>query len=145
MGALQPRRVAVDAPLTQKPQETSMPTNQETFNTVVEHLRRQGRQSIRGHSCLYRGPEGTKCAAGWLIPDDLYQPEMEGTLVGAGAGRNGDERPETLNAVSRVLRELGHDLELVRHLQSIHDVGTPDEWERRFCDLAQTFNVVYTP
>jgi hypothetical protein len=124
----------------------NMVSLQNTFNTVVEHLRRQGRQSIRGHSCLYRGPEGRKCAAGWLIPDDLYEPEMEGTLVSTGTlDSNGDERPDTLNAVSRVLRELGHDLELVRHLQSVHDAGTPDEWERRFCDLSQTFELVYTP
>lgn len=27
--------------------------------------------------CLYRGPNGNKCAVGHLIPDDKYVPEME--------------------------------------------------------------------
>jgi hypothetical protein len=29
------------------------------------------------HRCLYRGPNGEKCAAGTLIPDDLYNPLMD--------------------------------------------------------------------
>jgi hypothetical protein len=28
-------------------------------------------------NCLYRGDQGTKCAIGCLIPDDVYKPEME--------------------------------------------------------------------
>lgn len=27
--------------------------------------------------CAYRGEEGTKCAIGFLIPDELYTPHME--------------------------------------------------------------------
>jgi len=29
------------------------------------------------HTCLYRGPENTRCAIGLLIPDDMYLPNME--------------------------------------------------------------------
>jgi hypothetical protein len=29
-------------------------------------------------NCVYRGPEGVKCAVGHIIDDEYYQPEMEG-------------------------------------------------------------------
>lgn len=54
-------------------------TRQEAFDRVVRGLAAQGWErsvSERG-TCLYRGPEGRKCAAGHLIPDDLYDPAME--------------------------------------------------------------------
>jgi hypothetical protein len=28
--------------------------------------------------CLYRNGKGRRCAAGWLIPDNLYDPKFEG-------------------------------------------------------------------
>lgn len=31
--------------------------------------------------CLYRGPNGTKCGVGILIPDDIYLPNIEGEGV----------------------------------------------------------------
>ena len=39
-------------------------------------------QALRGKTetdkrCMYRGPNGTKCAVGCLIPDEMYLPEME--------------------------------------------------------------------
>lgn len=32
--------------------------------------------------CLYRGPDGTRCAIGWLIPEDKYSPDIEGKFIG---------------------------------------------------------------
>ncbi len=32
-------------------------------------------------SCLYRGPNGSKCAAGFLIKDEYYHEGMEGSSV----------------------------------------------------------------
>jgi hypothetical protein len=53
-------------------------TQQEAFDKVVINLRRQDKPSIddKGH-CLFRGPNGTKCAVGWLIPDEEYKPEFD--------------------------------------------------------------------
>jgi hypothetical protein len=58
---------------------------QEIFDKVATHLITQGVQAKiitdhgTGHtSCVYRGPNGTMCAAGCLIPDDEYKPEFEG-------------------------------------------------------------------
>lgn len=55
--------------------------NQEFFDKTMEHLRKQGVPSARGASCLYRGPEGTRCAIGFHIPDDMYNLRMEGVGV----------------------------------------------------------------
>lgn len=54
---------------------------QEAFDIVVRGLASQGwKQSRRGTrgSCVYRSPDGLKCAAGWLIPDEKYDSDMEG-------------------------------------------------------------------
>jgi hypothetical protein len=47
-------------------------TKQEIFDKVAAHLLTQRRQSVNDCSgaCVYRSPEGLKCAAGCLIPDD---------------------------------------------------------------------------
>ena len=56
--------------------------NQEFFDKTLAHLKQQGVRSAQGASCLYRGPDGTKCAIGFHIPDELYESEMEGKGVG---------------------------------------------------------------
>lgn len=58
---------------------------QEIFDTVFTKLYEQGKQSVDPelpHTCMYRGPDGMKCAAGFLIPDELYRPEMENISIG---------------------------------------------------------------
>jgi hypothetical protein len=55
------------------------PTAQEIFDIAVSGVINQGRPSLSDSgSCSYRGTDGTKCAAGFLIPDDVYKPSMEG-------------------------------------------------------------------
>ncbi len=57
-------------------------TEQEIFDTVAIHLIKQGKQSADAFgNCLYRGPEGLKCAVGCLIPDEVYQRNMECRVV----------------------------------------------------------------
>lgn len=56
-----------------------MNNTQEAFNRAVAGVIKQGRPSVDAAGrCLYRGPDGLRCAVGWLIPDELYEPEMEG-------------------------------------------------------------------
>jgi len=38
--------------------------------------------------CVYRGENGMKCAAGILIPDDQYNPKMEGLFWETLVSRN---------------------------------------------------------
>jgi hypothetical protein len=56
-------------------------TEQEIFDTVVRHLKKQGRRAVDRGQCVYRHPEGLKCAVGCLISDAEYYPRMEGQPV----------------------------------------------------------------
>lgn len=76
-------------------------TVQEVFDAVWQAFVVEGRpfavspdKNEHGvYPCLYRGPNGTKCAIGLIIPDEEYDPEFE------------NERANT------VLRKLGYDFE----------------------------------
>ncbi len=91
---------------------------QEIFDTVATHLLRQGRRSMFEDSpsvCAYRGAGGTKCAVGVLIPDELYNPEMEmRTIYGLV------ENPTKRQACS-LPDWMEDNLELLANLQSVHD------------------------
>lgn len=53
---------------------------QTVVDKVLKHLWDQGECSRDPfiNACAYRGRNGTKCAIGILIPDEIYLPEMEG-------------------------------------------------------------------
>lgn len=61
-----------------------MKTLKEAFETMAEHLMTQGKKcedpsrlvSTPGR-CLYRGPDGMKCAIGILIDDNEYHISLE--------------------------------------------------------------------
>ena len=52
----------------------------QVFNQAKEHLLKQIKKSESGgyrSFCMYRGPDGLKCAAGCFIADDEYDEGME--------------------------------------------------------------------
>lgn len=51
--------------------------NQEAFDKAVSGVIKQGSKSFTSNGCKYRGPNGLKCAVGHLIPNDIYEPDME--------------------------------------------------------------------
>ena len=108
--------------------------NQEFFDKTMEHLRKQGVPSARGASCLYRGPEGTRCAIGFHIPDELYKPEMEGKGVGNLLGHHPELRP-LFKGVSE---------ELMEELQLLHDndLGT-SYFEEQVEKIANRYHLTY--
>lgn len=54
---------------------------QEAFDIAVKGVTAQGCASYdQGIGCLYWGPNGTKCAVGFLIPDELYSPNLENKI-----------------------------------------------------------------
>lgn len=62
-----------------------MKTHQEAFNEVMNHLKQQGVYATMpapnapfSHKCVYRSDTGLKCAIGALIPDECYDPSLEG-------------------------------------------------------------------
>ena len=92
-------------------------TNQELFDTVVNHLVAQGRPAMDNSSgdCFYRDGLGRKCAIGCLIPDDKYHTGMEGRAV--------ISCPDVAGAAGLALDQL----DLARALQTVHDVWDPGE------------------
>lgn len=54
-------------------------TRQEIFDKVWAGLKGQGfeRSITEEGICVYRGPNGTKCAAGHVLPDEEYDPEYD--------------------------------------------------------------------
>lgn len=106
-------------------------TKQQTFDTVVKHLRKQKRKATHGSACRYRTDSGLKCAAGCLIPDDKYYRVAE--------GRAADSAPN-----AAILIEEGHDVPLVQSLQSVHDVHSLDQWEAALAGVAKDYGLTYS-
>lgn len=100
-------------------------TRQESFNHICRNLIAATRPSvyrddtIEETRCQYRGEDGAKCAVGWLIPDDLYHPHMEGKSV----LRLFADHPE-LRKEPTLKEWTSH---LLCDLQQIHD-GAAVEW-----------------
>lgn len=110
-------------------------TAQEIFDKIVSHLRTQNAVSVRSDGgCAYRSGDGEKkCAVGCLIPDDVYDPRMEGFMA---------------SVVVRDYKELAHlrgHQDLLESMQMIHDHVSLDRWEDRFKIEAMDHNLTYTP
>jgi hypothetical protein len=105
---------------------------QETFDTVVGGLRKQGCKSLIGNACKFRGENGTKCAIGQILPDDLYNPLMD----------NPSDDGIKYNAWDIIIT-LGHDYNLCVALQNIHDICHVADWELKWKELAKRCNLNY--
>ena len=105
---------------------------QTTFDRVVSHLRRQNARAMGAYGlCRYRAANGRRCAVGCLIPDDKYSPSLEGQSLDL----------ESAGELRRVLEEEGHDVNLVRQLQVIHDTVLIHHWETEFEKLAARYKL----
>lgn len=98
-------------------------TKQETFNLVVKGLAAQGFERAKGpykdSSCMYRDDKGRKCAVGQLVPDEIYDPEME---VMGSIGWLSIHNPLYHWYVDSGL--VDHDEDLLINLQAAHDGAT---------------------
>ena len=113
-------------------------TAQEIFDVSTKALIEQGFPSYDpdyGGTCYYRGPNGTKCAIGHLIPDDKYDPDFEGQ----------NATPEICRA-ARI--EFLANTTLAGGLQEAHDVwigalgGTNIPcWANRLREIAKDYNL----
>jgi len=93
---------------------------QELFNYIVEAIVKQGRPSVGDNDrCLYRGPDGLKCAAGHVIPDSMYSEAMENQGIVGVAEAN-------LLPVS-----LSTHIDLITRLQYLHDKSGPCDGDGR--------------
>lgn len=105
---------------------------QDIFNTVATHLLTQNRRAMGPtsdsamYACVYRGPDGLKCAAGVLIKDEHYKPELENNNV------HSEIVKEALTA------SLGEGLEFgfINALQIVHDSYNPCDWPVQLQEFA---------
>ena len=107
-------------------------TDQEAFETMVRHLRKQGRTSVNARgACAYRGPKGLRCAVGCLIPDDQYKRSFEG---------------ETAECIAKKVPALS-DIEpgILSEMQSIHDDCDVSQWEEGFKGVARYCKLTLPP
>lgn len=91
-------------------------TDQEVFDTVAKHLLTQKRKSVDRGRCLYKSNDGAMCAVGCLIPESMYQREMEGHHVEDAV-------------VGKTLSLLGINIHLAQKLQGVHDQYDAEQWK----------------
>lgn len=107
---------------------------QEIFDTVAKHLFTQGVQSIEEDTgrCLYRGPNGTMCAAGALISDELYVPEIEGYGVWTLCDDPLDRHTDKFDGFV-IPTWMKEHAGLVSALQGVHDAESNWESTENMC------------
>jgi hypothetical protein len=100
-------------------------TNQEAFSKVKAGVNAQGGPAYNGYKCVYRAPDGKKCAAGQLIPDDEYTESLEGSSV------------VELDTENRLPPSLaGINIDLLRKMQMAHDCAS----ELKYPEFLLLFN-----
>lgn len=112
-----------------------MRSDQEIFNIVAHHLLSQRVKALRNGRCVYHGPDGTQCAVGCLIPNELYEEWMEGHDV--SYQRLADGEYSIVVAAHCEVRQLS----LLRILQGVHDNNEPIYWRGALKHVAKSFNL----
>lgn len=91
-------------------------TRQEIFDLAWNGLKAQGFRRAYGGigvGCLYRGPDGMKCAIGHCIADERYDPEMD--MCGQRS------------LAFRAAGVASEDYDFAIELQTVHDCGRRPE------------------
>lgn len=107
------------------------------FNRVANHLLTQNAKAMRARYhedgerysadiCAYRADDGKKCAVGCLIPDYLYDSNIEAMSCSAGRVRDILE----FSGVST------DKIKLLESLQYIHDNDEVREWPKELEKVA---------
>lgn len=113
--------------------------NQEAFDKAAHHLLTQMERAANSdHVCYYRTEDQTKaCAIGGLIPDNLYDPEIDNNHTDASVGLE-----DLLANYSQIAGLFIHcDEDFLADLQGLHDAYEPHEWNQRLYDLAQEWDL----
>jgi len=113
-------------------------TMQETFDKVATHLLTQNKKSgvtiETRFNCMYRGPNGLMCAIGCLIPDELYDSEMD-----CGDGMTADTLLETYFPLKQIFRNL--PLGFLKDLQALHDFYPEYKWREQLVEFAAKYKL----
>jgi hypothetical protein len=107
---------------------------EQLLKDVVDHLVEQAEQAIirkgtGAEMCSYRAVRDgkvLKCAIGALIPNELYEPSMEGKSV----GQVFQQYPKVEAHFAATYGSIsGNDLDFLQHVQRLHD-GHWGDWSR---------------
>lgn len=102
---------------------------QETFDRVLDHLRKQGEPAVNNMGfCRYRTEDGRKCAIGALIPDELYQ---------AGIENHTAEAPIVIDKIPGAA--VWEDGAYLKALQKIHDEAERDGGSEEFLSFVEEY------
>lgn len=124
-----------------------MLTNQEIFDKVAKHLLTQNKKSVisfpdESVCCVYRNPEGLRCAIGCLIPDEKYEtyfenrPADDDAILAACGLEDGNE--------DILIRDLDFITQLLLALQRVHDRYDPSRWKEELIEVAKNFGLNYS-
>lgn len=110
-----------------------MLSKQEIFDKVEQHLLSQGKKAkeIMTGKCKYKTLDNLKCAVGCLIPDELYDPQIEGNKVSL----------DPTIPIGQILFKAGippndGTIEfMLDDLQRTHDFYSVEEWPTRLKEL----------
>lgn len=113
---------------------------QEVFDTVAEHLAKQGKAARKDndadipYQCMYRAPDGSKCAVGILIPDHVYTDAIEGETA----------QDRCVINLLPFLTTSGDEYWL-SELQGLHDADLASaglsQWARSMAQLAKEYSL----
>ena len=98
-------------------------TNQEAFDNAVTALFKQGQCSVAHGSvgqirCMYRGFNDSKCVVGGILPDELYDPEMDTEDTSTDIAVIIERYPEVKDYFE------GISVDMLADMQAVHDSGT---------------------
>ena len=105
------------------------PTAQDVFDTAALGMLTQGAKSIAtdGYQCVYRGENGRKCGAGFVLTDE-EAAKADANEVDAG-----------IHAVCPP--RLKKHVDLLSDIQSCHDGYGVREWPRRLRVIASKYQL----
>jgi hypothetical protein len=122
-------------------------TKQEIFDRAVQQVKTQGQPSavmrLSTTRCLYRGPNGLKCAAGALIADEHYTtgldvgsvsccaPDVSDALIASGVP--GSEIGDLVYEL-----QCAHDNEARQGIRSDRTQETLNKWRDHFDHSVRT-------
>ena len=109
---------------------------QYTFDQVAAHLIQQNERSINNWICAYRGTGGLRCAIGFCISNEDYDPKMEGCVISLAYNSS-----EIFKIIDKVSHEYCNDVYFLKMLQVIHDCNLPIKWPTTLKQFARRYNL----
>lgn len=111
---------------------------QEIFDAVRKYANTMNEKSLdEDGTCVYRSDNGNSCFIGAFIPDNLYDPEMEGhAILGLGIYKG------VIESLGIPKYDNDNIFKLWADLQDVHDDWDIFTWEDGFKEVAEKHNLI---